>query len=106
MLWKLFGRTHARTHARTNGQGKHYISPTSLKRGYNKPHTIGETLVKPCALEMAKIVLGEDAVKQLSQVPLKFGMKFSNSSSINNPPLQIILKMNILLLAWDIWLIF
>ena len=35
-----------------------------------KLHTIGETLVKPCALEMAKIVLGEDAVKQLSQVPL------------------------------------
>ena len=28
MLWKLFGRTH--------GQGKHYIPPTSLKRGYNK----------------------------------------------------------------------
>jgi len=35
-----------------------------------KPHTIGETLVKPCVLEMAKIVLGEDAVKQLSQVSL------------------------------------
>ncbi|XP_059097468.1 protein FAM200C-like [Tigriopus californicus] len=33
-----------------------------------KPHTIGETLVKPCALEMAKIVLGEDAAKKLSQV--------------------------------------
>ena len=28
MLWKLFGRT--------DGQGKHYIPPTSLKRGYNK----------------------------------------------------------------------
>ena len=35
-----------------------------------KPHTIGESLVKPCALEMAKIVLGEDAVKRLSQVSL------------------------------------
>ncbi|XP_076043639.1 protein FAM200C-like [Oratosquilla oratoria] len=35
-----------------------------------KPHTIEMTLVKPCALEMAKIVLGEDAVKQLSQVSL------------------------------------
>ena len=35
-----------------------------------KPHTIGETPVKPCPLEMAKIVLGEDVVKQLSQVPL------------------------------------
>uniref|UniRef100_UPI003590248B protein FAM200C-like n=1 Tax=Myxine glutinosa TaxID=7769 RepID=UPI003590248B len=35
-----------------------------------KPHTIGESLVKPCALEMVKIVLGEDAVKRLSQVSL------------------------------------
>ncbi|XP_039608829.1 protein ZBED8-like [Polypterus senegalus] len=35
-----------------------------------KPHTIRETLVKPCALEMAKIVLGEDATKQFSQVSL------------------------------------
>ncbi|XP_068246524.1 protein FAM200C-like [Palaemon carinicauda] len=33
-----------------------------------KPHTIGETLLKLCALEMAKIVLGEDAAKKLSQV--------------------------------------
>ncbi|XP_068209156.1 protein FAM200C-like [Palaemon carinicauda] len=33
-----------------------------------KPHTIGETLVKHCALEMAKIVLGEHAAKKLSQV--------------------------------------
>ncbi|XP_068240056.1 protein FAM200C-like [Palaemon carinicauda] len=33
-----------------------------------KPHKIGETLVKPCALEMAKIVLGEEAAKKLSQV--------------------------------------
>ncbi|XP_076047373.1 protein FAM200C-like [Oratosquilla oratoria] len=35
-----------------------------------KSHTIGETLLKPCVLEMAKIALGEDAVKQLSQVSL------------------------------------
>uniref|UniRef100_UPI0035900B4B protein FAM200C-like n=1 Tax=Myxine glutinosa TaxID=7769 RepID=UPI0035900B4B len=35
-----------------------------------KPHTIGESLVKPCALEMVKIVLGEDALKRLSQVSL------------------------------------
>ena len=34
MLWKLFGRTHGRTDTRTDGQGKHYIPPTSLKRGY------------------------------------------------------------------------
>lgn len=34
-----------------------------------KPHTIGET-VKPCALEMVKLVLGENAAMQLSQVSL------------------------------------
>lgn len=35
-----------------------------------KPHTIGETLVKPCALERVKLVLGENAAMQLSQVSL------------------------------------
>lgn len=35
-----------------------------------KPHTIGETLVKPCGLEMVKLVLGENAAMQLSQVSL------------------------------------
>ena len=29
----------------------------------NKPHTIAEELVKPCAMEMAKIVLGTEAEK-------------------------------------------
>ncbi|KAG2466217.1 ZBED8 protein, partial [Polypterus senegalus] len=54
--------------------GKHFLE-ASYRVSYmivkeKKPHTIGETFVKPCALEMAKIVLGEDAVKQLSQVSL------------------------------------
>ncbi|XP_076343931.1 protein FAM200C-like [Tachypleus tridentatus] len=35
-----------------------------------KPHTIGEELIKPCALEMAKIVLGKEAEKKLQQVSL------------------------------------
>ncbi|XP_045117651.1 protein ZBED8-like [Portunus trituberculatus] len=30
-----------------------------------KPHTVGEELIKPCALEMAKIVLGKEAEKKL-----------------------------------------
>lgn len=34
-----------------------------------KPHIIGETIVKPCALEMAKIVLGEDAAKNCVRRP-------------------------------------
>ncbi|XP_076315070.1 protein FAM200C-like [Tachypleus tridentatus] len=35
-----------------------------------KPHTIGEELIKPCALEMAKIVLRKEAEKKLQQVSL------------------------------------
>ncbi|XP_068221363.1 protein FAM200C-like [Palaemon carinicauda] len=35
-----------------------------------KTHTIAEELVKPCALEMAKIVLGTEAEKKLKQIPL------------------------------------
>ncbi|XP_076359052.1 protein FAM200C-like [Tachypleus tridentatus] len=35
-----------------------------------KPHTIGDELIKPCALEMAKIVLGKEAEKKLQQVSL------------------------------------
>ena len=40
MLWKLFGRTHGRTDTRMDGQGKHYIPPTSLKRGYKYENTL------------------------------------------------------------------
>lgn len=35
-----------------------------------KPHTIGETLVKPCALEMVKLMCGHQQMKQVKQVPL------------------------------------
>ena len=35
-----------------------------------KPHTIGETLVKPAALKMANIMLGKAAENKLSQIPL------------------------------------
>ena len=33
-----------------------------------KLYTIGETLVKPCALEMARIILGQESEKKLSQI--------------------------------------
>lgn len=35
-----------------------------------KPHSIGDTLVKPCVMETAKSVQGEDALKQMSHVSL------------------------------------
>lgn len=34
-----------------------------------KTHTIGEDLIKPCAMEMAKIVLGKEAERKLSLIP-------------------------------------
>ena len=35
-----------------------------------KPHTIGETLVKPCALEMTELVCGTEHMKKLEAVHL------------------------------------
>ena len=35
-----------------------------------KAHTIGETLIKPFMLDCAKLVLSEDAVNKLKQIPL------------------------------------
>ena len=35
-----------------------------------KPHTIGETLIKPCMLECTKLVLGETAARKLADVSL------------------------------------
>ena len=35
-----------------------------------KPHTIAKELTKPCALEMAKTVLGQEAARKLQQVSL------------------------------------
>lgn len=35
-----------------------------------KPHTIGETLIKPCLKEVVEIVLGKQHVGTISQVPL------------------------------------
>ena len=35
-----------------------------------KPHTIGETLVKPCTVDMVKLLLGETSAKKIQQMPL------------------------------------
>ena len=35
-----------------------------------KPHTIGETLIKPAVLVMANIMLGKEAEVKLYQIPL------------------------------------
>ena len=35
-----------------------------------KSNFIGETLVKPCAVTMMKLILGESAAKKIEQIPL------------------------------------
>jgi len=35
-----------------------------------KPHTKAESLIKPCAMDMVKIAMGDDAEKKLQQIPL------------------------------------
>ena len=49
-----------------------------------KPHTIGETLVKPAALKMANIMLGKAAENRLSQIPLSNDTIRSRISDISN----------------------
>jgi hypothetical protein len=38
-----------------------------------EPHTIAETLMKPCAMEMAKVMCGNDAKLKTAQIPLSNG---------------------------------
>ncbi len=35
-----------------------------------KPHTIGETLIKPCTLKMVKRVLGDASERKIQQISL------------------------------------
>ena len=39
-----------------------------------KPHSIGETLVKPCLLKTAKLVLGDASVAKLKQILIKHSL--------------------------------
>jgi len=55
------------------------VMPNILRASYlvslriaraKKPHTIGETLILPCAVDMAETVLGAEAAKKLKTIPL------------------------------------
>ncbi|CAM5079369.1 unnamed protein product [Natator depressus] len=66
-----------------------------------KPHTAAEELVKPYALEMAKIVLGPDAQKKLQQVPLSNGVIRSRIHEMSQDILQHVIKISkLVLLKW------
>ncbi|XP_042901722.1 protein FAM200C-like [Parasteatoda tepidariorum] len=56
----------------------------SLKVAYHiakskKPHTIGETLIKPCALEMVELIIDE-----LKVSPFPFSMQLDETTDISN----------------------
>ena len=71
-----------------------------------KPHTIAESLIKPCALEMASIVLGKDAKRKLQAVRLSdntissricdISYEILNQiiTDIKNSPTKISLQLN------------
>ena len=53
-----------------------------------KPHTIAENLIKPCALEMAGIVLRKEAKQKLQQVPLSDNAISSRISDMSDDILK------------------
>ncbi|KAI6658745.1 hypothetical protein LOD99_15068 [Oopsacas minuta] len=75
------------------------LKETGLKKctigGKNKkPHTIGDTLIKPCILECARIVLNKDAISKLEQISmLNDTIKSRIVDMSNNIKHQIITKI-------------
>lgn len=63
-----------------------------LRAKEKKPPTVAEELVKPCALGMAKIVLGRDAQKKLQQVPLSNDVIRSRIHAMSQDILQQVLE--------------
>ena len=60
------GAIHQQTH--TALEASYFVSYRIAKE--KKPHTVGETLIKPCMLECAKLVLGEAASRKLADIAL------------------------------------
>ena len=61
-------RSDFQQHSRSLVEASYVVSFMIAKEC--KPYTIGETLVKPCATKMARIVLGHESEKKLKQIPL------------------------------------
>jgi len=57
-----------------------------------KPHTIGETLVKPCALEMTELFFGTEHRKKLEAVPLSNDTINSRITDISNNILEQVME--------------
>lgn len=70
-----------------------YVVALEIKK-QKKPHIIGETLIKPCALKMREIVLGNGLDKKLASIPLSDNaiLRRSNDIAIDikNQVIQVI----------------
>ncbi|KAF6027867.1 hypothetical protein EB796_013825 [Bugula neritina] len=60
------GHMHAQNHAIVEAS---YVASFRIAQS-KKPHTIGETLIKPCMLDCASIVLGKPAEQKLRDISL------------------------------------
>ena len=57
-----------------------------------KPHTEAESFIKPCAMDMVKIVIGDEAEKKLQQIPLSNNVISTRISDISEDILgQVVL---------------
>ena len=57
-----------------------------------KPHTIAETLIKPCALEMTEIVCGSEQRKKLESIPMSNNVIKSRIDDISENILKQVME--------------
>ena len=57
-----------------------------------KPHTIGETLLKPACLEIVRLMLGSKEVKEVSKVPLSADTIKRRIDDMSNDMLETLIK--------------
>ncbi|GLV38082.1 hypothetical protein CBL_10049 [Carabus blaptoides fortunei] len=75
--------------ARFNSRGT-IMTFTSVSK--KKPHNIAEELVKPCALEITKIVFGSEAYNKVKQIPLSNDVIRSRIKDMSEDILQQIVE--------------
>lgn len=71
-------------------QASYHVAYLCAKK--KKPHNIAEELVKPCALEIAKIVLGSEAYNKVKQISLSNDVIRSRIKAMSEDILQQIVE--------------
>lgn len=57
-----------------------------------KPHTIGETLIKPCALEMVELVCGTEQRMEIAKIPLSNDVIHSRIEDMSTDIVQQVIR--------------